>query len=700
VDQQASSTAAPEQASTTTVPEQASTTTVPEQEEEPPDLAVLGYVNNLLEKEKDGEWTRGEGLVATLEVFAGERDEVEILRYPELVDYEGTGIIAMARDYLEDGTDPEARAEIEGLLDQVIFSNERLEAMAGIGSQGSPQPGLSGIRASRAAEEDCREFFREHKPEGVGACLEVRTLYVLDVPGEGPYRVFVPAPSYADAGWKELHYNLALKAMEDAVVTYSRLEGVDEVAMPPVNLVFSVAGDGYAMADPLEGEQCGVVLYTKLQTFERQHFKHVVAHELAHCFQTERFVEQNKVRFGDIRWREEGLAEFLANVVYPRNNLEWDPRRMLTLTEIELTTTLFERAYTNFMLFQFLYFEGGGIPGIFNLVDSLPTIDGLHLQKNAMAAYAGMFPAFHEFMKTVTDEQIEDSGGGYGDYRMTEDNHPTVSITSPGMVVAEKVEPFGGLRRHLVVPEGKQACLTWDATNLFVENRPNPEGEWVDLPTLLPMSDEESGDVDLVVTSMAETTFALVVASVHRLDEETDGTVLGEWIVDNNSIRPKVGWIAPVQRLTSVSGQIRVTFRDDGTVRLVYSGFEVAGSSEVAMQMEFEDGVYTSDFTSTFRSVTNAEGVDGYRVTGDYIFYDSLSEGDFLVGTETVTRTSAGLFWGVEVGDIEFDVEIPEDSTDEYPASGWAFLGAANQLRFACGGNVMLLDSVVLRRAA
>ena len=72
-----------------------------------------GYVDNLLVKEEVGEWTRGEGLVATLGLFAGEVDAARVLRHPELGDFAGNGVIGMAREYLEDGSDTEAKLEIE-----------------------------------------------------------------------------------------------------------------------------------------------------------------------------------------------------------------------------------------------------------------------------------------------------------------------------------------------------------------------------------------------------------------------------------------------------------------------------------------------------------------------------------------------------------------------------------------------------------
>jgi len=671
-----------------------SSTVVVAAEVPPLDLSGNSYVANLLAKEMDDEWTRGEGLVATLELLAGETVGADVLRSGEVIDEESTGIIAIARDYLDGGPDEGARAEIERLLDLLVFSSDRLDAMAGIGPATAGLTEQVAAAAFQGAEQDCRLFFRDEIPAGVGQCLDVRTLHVLDVKGEGPFRVFVPAESLGPGGWTEHDYDLALEAMSETIPVFSKLDGVREVAMTPINLVFSVADDGYASADPLAGKDCGVVLHTALQTFTDVSFKQVVAHELAHCFQTEAFPPQNEVDYEYTQWREEGLAEFLGNVIYPKNDLEWHPIRMAKLEASELRTTLFDRAYTNFMFFQFLH-GLGGFPAIFSVVDELPVENGYQLQKDALAGFEGVFEAYHEFLTAITDEKHEDTGGTFGPYPMTSTNRPIVEISGVGTVASARMEPFGVFRRRLIVPDGKQACLTWDETSVIVEKRANPPGEWAPLPILLPAGVEESGNVDLVVTATKPVDFALVVASLHDLDEEQDGTIIGEWVVDNASMRAKVGYIAPIQTLSGVSGQIRVTFRDDGTVRLVYSGFTVSGSSDV----QLEDGAYSTDLQTTFRSVTDAEGVDGYHVSGDYVFYDSLFEEDFLNGTETVETTSRGYFFGIETSGYDIEFEEPKETLDEYPAGGWAFLGAANQLRFACGGEIMLLDDIVMRRA-
>lgn len=667
----------------------------PAEQEPPPDLSNLSYVDNLLAKEANGEWSRGEGLIATLGLFAGEIQPDQVLRHPELLDYEATGIVWMARDYLDDDPDPATQAEIVRLLDLITFSSVELDAMAGVGP---PTASLTDFVIAQSPEEDCAQFFSGGAPAGVGACLQVETLFVLDVPGEGPYRIFRPAEALGDGGWTERHYELAREAMSETVPVFSTLEGEEPgFALPPVNLVFSVSAERYAMADPVTGQPCGVVLYTKLQEpdFSETDFKQIVAHELGHCFQTERFAEQNAVEYEFTKWREEGVAEFLGNLVYPTNDLEWNQERMQSLTQSELTSTLFDRSYTNSLFFQHMA-TYGGIEAVFSLVDALPANQsGLQAQKDALAAIDGIFEAYHDFVRTVTDEEVLDSGETFGPYAMSEINHPTLEITGPGTILNSRLDPFGLIRRHLIVEPGKQACLTWDDADLIVEHRPHPQGEWVPLTSLLPLGLEASGNVALAVTARRPGSFSLVVSSVHDLNEETDGEIVATWIVDNASMRAKIDFIAPVQNVSQVSGQIRVTFRNDGTVHVAYDDFTVSGSSHVVLQQ----GAFSTNFSKEYTSVTNAEGVDNYRVSGDYVFYDSLSESDFLEGTETVSQTSSGTFLQIETDDHELVVEMPEDSVDERPPNGWALVGAANELNFTCGGQILLLDDIVLRRA-
>jgi hypothetical protein len=192
----------------------------------PFDRSNISFVDNLLAKVEDGEWTLGEGLVATLQLFEGERDTDSVLRHPELLDYEGTGIIAMAYEYLEDGPDDGAKEEINGLLRLLVFSSEQLEAMAGL-----EQPGQLSKGAVTGSEEDCRVFWEDYEiPAGIGQCLQVESTTI----GGKLYRVFFPAPSLPSAGWTNAHH---ARAMEAIMETVPRLNALGTT--PPVAMVFA-----------------------------------------------------------------------------------------------------------------------------------------------------------------------------------------------------------------------------------------------------------------------------------------------------------------------------------------------------------------------------------------------------------------------------------------------------------------------------
>jgi len=363
----------------------------------PGDRSEISFVDNLLVKVAAGDWTVGEGLVATLKLFAGELDAASVLRHLELVDREGTGILVMAHEYLEAGRDAEATAEIRRLLERLVFSNEQLEAMAGLGA----------AKGAEDEEEDCLKLFGDDPPPDVGPCLLFLPSVELDELYPGDYRVFYPAESSAVSGWSDHHYNLVLETLEEAVPVFKELG-----KLPPVNIVFSFgSNDGaWAEAVPKPGMPCNVILYVDMQDETDGDIKQIIAHELAHCFQAETFPEQNQVYYEFIRWREEGLANHLSNVVYPENNLEW--KTLPILAKHELTSTLVDRSYSNSLFFQYLS-NGGGEEGIFDLVETLPTDrrSGRPEQESKLGAYPGIDNTYQNFAKAMTDEQIQDTSG-------------------------------------------------------------------------------------------------------------------------------------------------------------------------------------------------------------------------------------------------------------------------------------------------
>jgi hypothetical protein len=233
-----------------------------------------GYVDNLLVKEAAGEWTRGEGLVATLGLFAGEAEADSVLRHPELGDFSGTGVVQMAREYLEEGSDSEAKAEIERLLDFLVPSREQLEAMAGIGVQ-AMAPGIQAASFySAQGEGGCAAYWGAGDP-----CISEAVSPKLDEEYPDKYKLWVPDESTQETeGWTEEHLLWALDAMESAAIAEE-----DRGAMPErVHLMFTPFDYPTAMTYA-ESDVCSINLNKPMQQLGEEAFKQRIASEMADC---------------------------------------------------------------------------------------------------------------------------------------------------------------------------------------------------------------------------------------------------------------------------------------------------------------------------------------------------------------------------------------------------------------------------------
>jgi hypothetical protein len=637
------------------------------------DLSNISFVHNLLAKVDDGEWTLEEGLIATLEVIAGERDAAEILRHPKLLNHEGTGIVMMADEYLQDGPDEEAKAEMARLLDLIVFSTERLEAMVVTG-----EPGLAPT-STKGATEDCFQYFRGTPytpPAGVGNCLQEPSILLLDQLYPGDFRVFGPALPLPDAGWKQRHFDLAIAALEETVPIFKAMGTLTQVS---VVLSATQNGTTLASAYPKAGRPCGVVLYTVMQGDADEDFKQVVAHEIAHCFQKDTFPGQTAAKYRYAMWREEGLAHYLSNLVYPSNNREWGepPQRRSTLENLqenELTTTVLQRAYSNFIFFQYLGNRLGN-EGLFGLVRTLPTGPGTGAveQASKLAAYPNMKDIYQDFAKDLTDKKILDTSTQVIPYELTEDNRPTSELTGP-LSIVRGFDRFSVSRRRLTLEEGKRADLNYTPKgDVSEEARPDGAGEWFEVPSELP-TPECVKELIVVVTSIEPSTgYELEVPEVE--DAEAACGIVGTWVVDLGSIKFNPGF----STLDYVTGGIRITFNSDGTADPVYSGYEYRFSRVTELYQEILEllVVRTEEYTYT----TNATGMTTYQVDGNEIEFGHFSESAYLVGNKTVREVRKFEPQGI--------IGNNSDETRDRSPGGLGYFGSFVTFELDPGGSVM-----------
>ena len=665
------------------------------------DRANVSLVDNLLVKENAGEWTRGEGLAATLQLMAGESDASSVLRDADLLNDEGTGIVAMAKEYLENGPDEDAKAEITRLLNLILFSDEQLKAMAGVSTQTAQSVSVDSVT-------DCQAFFQVNITPGLGECLEI--LNVLDDIYPGAFRIYKPKPdkSLPDGGWKQHHYDLAEQAVKETVPVYKKLGKLETAS-----IVFSVAdlgGDnGLAAAltnqktlktanggacapnpdGPVEAScipACGIALFTKMQGKTDADFKQYVAHELAHCFQQHTFPQQNDALPFEVRaWREEGLADYMSNIVYPFNNVEWgtDSARRKSLDELageELTTTIFDRSYENFIFFQYLS-NRLGVGGLMDFIKGLPAIAD---QAAALATTPDIDNLYHDFAKALTDKEVIDTSLATIPYKISEKNNKPLQIAGPSFKEGATMAPFGVQRYQIFVDSGKEADLFFTPGTGVVRDssRPNNEIKWGDLPPNVKGLGCEPSNIVVVTTTHTEGVSSYTIESPAVRDLPGGGpqaggvcSIVGTWVVDNSSLNLN----SSTHTVTSITGEIRVTFKDDGTAEVVYDGFTYSRVHDTTISVGGNVG-HRHDENTTF---IDAAGTTTYQVDGDEITLGSTFESGYLKGTETLHHIDTFDPPGIVVG--------PNiDETFDRDPSGIFLFGGFSNFDIQTSGSILV----------
>lgn len=533
------------------------------------------HADNLLAKERVGKWTRGEGLVATLRLFLGQVQAEEVVGSAEIDGHSGTGIIEMAQDYVAGGDDPALQAEVEQLLDRYVFDAAELEEMAGL-NVGAALP--RGVSARLNFESTlCADFFEGYAPWAEATpCVLVQTVNA----GGKVHRIWRPVDGIFEHPWTEKHYALAEAAILETVPQYSQYG-----EMPPLNVVFYVTeADGVAAeAAGHKGSQCGIGIHTSMQDYPDMKFKMDLAHEMSHCFQEENFDQPD---YATRRWREEGLADYMPNLPYPAGNAEWE--HIWALRSTEYNNTLFERAYDNFIWFQFLKNEFG-VAGMLDVVRHVGPGD----QAAQLATFPGIALTFGKFHRQFADALIMDDSGVP---IPTQYHAPQREIAGPQpTVVKEGVPQFGVRRVLIVVPDPLQATITVGTQGNEVEVGPlarplSAKGNWGDVPYTVPVGDGCEGErAYLVSVTSVEPgyTWELGAPSVQAkdgddcepTDEATvtgrDACLIGTWHQDLDVLTAYVMDMDPPDfETTPYTGLQRITFYGNGFVTQEWEAYK------------------------------------------------------------------------------------------------------------------------------
>jgi hypothetical protein len=475
-------------------------------EHPPPDVSTVSLAGNVLARELAGEWTRGEGLVAALRLVAGEATEAEIVGQSKLLDGSATGVIAMAREYIDRAPTGESATEVRRLLGL-------LTAHPG-GDTSLRRPGEPVLAAYRSGPLAQASECGSQDPSEPGWTV----VNAHDDVGYGQWQVVAFFPAGGGGGWvAETHLQWALDALDKSA------EFFDAETLPCIHLIFASAGglDTY-VADNIDPNICGIFVNPPMQHRPEDQFKQRIALEVAHCAIPSNFPEQYGVATYESRvWWNHALAWYLSNAIYPaarcgglRCDLEWQFAQPLAAHELALG--LVDRVETNWLFFQHVV-NTVGDPGLGELIESLPATADRDEHEAALADFGGMAELFHDFARLMSDGAVRDSGGGVVPYIPPSDR---VHIGGP-LIVTDEPQPLGVTRLHLMVDAGQFACLEHDVSeDVAVSWRPGRPGggptiSWsTDLPTSL------SGEAVLVATTtQPDGEYTLWVTAV---DDEAD----------------------------------------------------------------------------------------------------------------------------------------------------------------------------------
>ena len=461
------------------------------------DRSAEDFVENLLAREADGDWSRGEGLVATLRYFAGEIEATEVLRGPELLDDSGTGIVRLARGYLAGSAEAESVVEIERLLQLLLVREPKAVTTAAEASAAGGRFRSMAVFASQEADDGiCYSVYPDHEDP----CFKISS---VDFPQFGDkYVLWFPKLDDGEEwqGWKK-----GESTIQDAIIkSAAQLESISG-SMPKV-AVWLTPYEGGRLID-IDAGVCSLMLNSGAQALRDQNpdfLQQAIASALARCYISWNFGVPGGAL---LDWWESAFSWYLSDVIYPDVQMEVAVLGIpQSLASKELSSTVTERSVVNMTFFEYL----DGARGLEGTIEAVGTI-----AESGLGDISGIEDLLHEYTKALTDGVILDRAGAHA-YGPPSDFQ---SLTE-GVTISAEPQPFGVERVRVDVSGSDYACLEYpDAGNLDIivswrEGSPGESGSW---STALPASVQGEG-VFLLTTTEPGGQFRIKVRAVD--DEE------------------------------------------------------------------------------------------------------------------------------------------------------------------------------------
>lgn len=507
----------------------------------------------------------------------------------ELVFDSGWGLSLMAYEVYQDSDNPVLRAELERLLRKLAPPREALDLYA-VPAESYTGGSVAGLQVIANSQISCSEVWAAGFPETEGPvpqCL----LYDWFIVDGYEFRVYYPTELIEDAA-AMARVAAALEALKDSQKVYREL-----VEVRSINVVFSLVGavvvggpkSGVAMIPAFEpGElgsiPCPITVFNAAKDVPLPNFKQIMAHEVFHCIHLWR---KGVSGYTDMKWYNEGMANYFSNVVYPLVNHEFN--FVAEFHADSITSSIFEMTYSNTVLFQYLGNRYGD-PWLIELLDGMPSDQSAML--SYMANQPDMEKVFHDFAQAYMESSIADTGGGFLPGKPL--FWPGKSVQYPGAESLQlEAKPFHIERARLEFADQMKFQLDLNLNgDPASESAKLPSGGWESLPsTIVVCGDPSRYVVVLTITApgaVASTAATFEIGLADSEEHQCDPCLIGEWVRD---LAEDDYWDAVIietadqeTQLESVEGLQRLIFNENGLYEshtedfiLVWLGPVVAG---------------------------------------------------------------------------------------------------------------------------
>jgi len=338
-------------------------------------------------------------------------------------------------------------------------------------------------------------------------------------------------------------------------------------------------------------EFCPIVLYPASTDLNKEFFQQMVAHEIYHCVQKVNFPDQvSAVVQGasEGQFWFEGIAQFMSNDVYPRNDFEYHP--MFGRFDQHVPFFQQNNPYLSEFFFQGLFWHQGASSANVHNTQSHFGGSGATGQDDALNV-PDISEAFHKTARNLSFQELNDSSGNLAQWRAEKQvfyipETPTSSITISFMDFS--TEPF-----EIVFPKRGKYHLTIhgiDGAKLSVRKTGSPTWQERFDSTITTECNTDRKLEGIYTRVSPDLSLNGVRIDILREDNDecpcvienkpTDLCLFGTWNVDTNTVLDFMRRLtANAFDLTSVSGNVKLTFTPDGGHQWDYQNLIISGQT-------------------------------------------------------------------------------------------------------------------------